>query len=107
MNQCCVSVDLVAFGWRFFVTNPDDVVLSVWIGGFGCLWPIYSTVVCAGIYFCVLIYSASIYVSAAEVIQILMICAMFKTTPLFSGFATLFDMKKCPPDLIPFFGSVR
>ena len=44
MHQCCMSADLVAFDWRFFVTNPNDVVLSVWIGVGGCLWPISSTV---------------------------------------------------------------
>ena len=32
MNQYFMYVDLVAFGWSFFVTNTSDVVLSVWIG---------------------------------------------------------------------------
>ena len=71
MNHCCMSVGLVVFGWSVFVTNPNDVVLSVWIGFGGCLWPISSTVVRAGISFRVLIYSAPISASAAEVIMFL------------------------------------
>ena len=68
MNQCFMSIDLVDFGWRFFVTNPITVVLSFWIGVGGCLCPIYSTVVCAGIASGELIYSDPISASAAEVI---------------------------------------
>ena len=69
MNQCSISVGLVAFGWRFFATNPNSVVLSVWIGVGGCLWPIYSTVVCAGIACHEWIYSAPIFASSAEIIM--------------------------------------
>ena len=68
MNQCFMSVDLVDFGWRFFVTNPNAVVLSVWIEVGGCLWPVSSTVVSAGIACGEFIYSAPISTSAAEVI---------------------------------------
>ena len=69
MNQCFMSVDLVDFGRRFFVTNPNAVVLSVWIRVGGCLWHIYSTVVCTGIACRELIYSAPIYSSDSEVIR--------------------------------------
>ena len=100
MHQCCMSADLVAFDWRFFVTNPNDVVLSVWIGVGGCLWPISSTVVRAGIYCRGLIYIAPIYASAAEVITFLMICRIVKTAPLFAGFSALFDMKNFLPDML-------
>ena len=68
MNQCCISIELAFFGWRFFVTNPHDVVFCVYIAVGGGFWPIYSTVVCAGIAYCELIYSAPISTSAAEVI---------------------------------------
>ena len=91
MNQFFMSIDLVGFGWSFFVTNTNDVVLYVWIGVGGCLWPISSTVVCAGIACRELIYSAPISESAAEVITFLMICAMVKTAPLFAGVFALFD----------------
>ena len=106
MNQCFVSVDLVAFGWRFFVTNPNDVVLSVCIGVGGCLWTIFSTAVRAGISWRELIYSAPISASAAGVITFFIICAMAKAAPLFSGFGALFDMKKCPRSLLLTFGLV-
>ena len=71
------------------------------------MWPISSTVVLAGIYCHELIYSAPISASAAEVIKFLIICEMFKSAPLFAGFAALFDMKKCSPDPLLTFGSVR
>ena len=71
MNQCFMSIELVAFGWSFFVENNSAVVLSVWIGVGGCLWPISSTVVSPGISYRELIYSAPISASAAEVITFL------------------------------------
>ena len=85
---------------RVFFTNHNDVVFSVSIGVGGCLCPVSLTFVCAGIAFRELIYIAPIYTSAVEVISFLMICAIFKTAPLFSGFATLSNMKKFPTDLI-------
>ena len=93
MNYCFMSVDLVAFGGRFFVTNPNDVVLSIWIGVGGCLWPIFSTVIRAGIVCCEFICSAPISTSASEVITFFIICAMFNTATLFVGFAAFFYMK--------------
>ena len=46
-------------------------MLYVWIGVGGCLWPISSTVVRAGIAYRELIYSAPISASADEVITFL------------------------------------
>ena len=66
-----MSADLVAFDWRFFVTDTNDVVLSIWIGVGGCLWPISSPVVRSSIAFRKLMYSDPIYASAAEVIPFL------------------------------------
>ena len=37
-----MSVDFVALGFRFLVTNPCAVVLSVWTGVGGCLCPLSS-----------------------------------------------------------------
>ena len=71
------------------------------------MWPISSTVVRAGIDCCELIYSAPISSSAAKVIIFCMTDAMVKTAQFFAGFATLFEMKKCPPDLLRAFGLVR
>ena len=73
--------------------NPNDVVLSVWVGVGGCLCPISSIVISIGISFCKLIYSALISASAVEVITFLNIYAMVKTAPLFAGFSALFAMK--------------
>ena len=106
-NQCCMSVDLVAFGWRFFVTNPNYVVLSVCIGVGGCLWPISSTAVRTGIACRELIHSAPISASAAKIITFIIICAMFNNAPLFAGFVVLSYMKKFPPAVLLDFGLVR
>ena len=71
------------------------------------MWPISSTVVRAGIACRELIYIAPISASAADVIMFLIICAMVKTARFCSGFAALFDMKKCQPALLLSFGLVR
>ena len=88
----------------FFVTNPNTVVLSVWIGVGGCLWPISSTVIHTGIACRELIYIAPIYASASEVITFFMICAMVKTALLFAGFAAFFYIKTFTPALLLAFG---
>ena len=82
-------------------------MLSIWIGVGGSVWPISSTVVCAGIACRKLINSDLISVSAAEVITFLMIFEMVKTDPLFAGFAAFFYIKTFPAARIVVFGSVR
>ena len=62
-----MSVLLVAFGCRFFVTNPRAVVLSVCTGVGGCLCPISLTVFLAGMAWRELMKRAPILASAAEV----------------------------------------
>ena len=72
MHEPVFYVGWLGFFWmEVFVTNPNDVVLYVWIGVGGCLWTISSTVVHAGINYRELIYCASISASAAEVITFL------------------------------------
>ena len=65
--------------------NPNDVVLSVWIGVSGCLWNISSTVIHAGIACIELIYSSPIFSSASEIVTFLMIGAIFKTAQCLVG----------------------
>ena len=86
MNQYFMSVDLVACGWRFFITNPRAVVLSVWMGVGGCGWPISSAVVRAGIAWREFMYRAPISASAADDMTALMIWAIFNMAPLSGGF---------------------
>ena len=89
-----MSVDLVAFGCRFFSTKPTAVVLSVWIGVGGCVCPISIKVCLAGIACLEFRKRAPISASAADDITFFMICAMFKTAALFAGSSSLFDKKK-------------
>ena len=92
MYQLFMSVDFVAFGLRFFVTNPSAVVLSVCAGVAGCLWPISFSRFLAGIAWRVLMKRALISASAADVTTFLMICAMLRMAPLFYGNSALSDM---------------
>ena len=71
----------------------------------GCLWPISSNKYLAGIACRVLIKSAPISASAAEVITFFMIFAMLSTDPLLGGFLSSLERKKCPPALLRAFGS--
>ena len=90
-----MSADFVAFGWRFLLTKPRAVVLSVWIGVGGCTCPNSSTVTPAGI------------ACRAEDMTFLMIWAIFNTAPLSVGSLLLSERKKWPPALLRAFGSVR
>ena len=55
----------------------------------------------------VLMNSALISASDADVTTLRIIFAMLSTAPLLSGYSELSDMKKCPPDLLLAFGSDR
>ena len=76
----------------FLVMTASAIVLSVCIGVGGWRCPISSNVMRMGMASLALIYNAPILASAADVITDLMICAMFKTAPLFGGNCVLFDM---------------
>ena len=91
MYQLYMSVDLVAFGLRFFVTKPSAVVLSVCAGVAGCLWPISFSKFLAGVTWRVLMKRALISASAADVTTLQIICVMLRTAPLFSGNSALSD----------------
>ena len=39
-----MSIALVRFGCKLFITNAYAAGLSVWIGVWGCFWPIYCSV---------------------------------------------------------------
>ena len=106
MNQCFMSVLLVAFGCKFFVTNPRAVVLSV-CTGVGGLCPISLTVFLAGMAWRELMKRDPISASAAEVMMFFMIWAMLSTAPLFGGLSEWSERKKCPPARLLAFGSKR
>ena len=61
-----MSVDFVALGFKFFVTNPNAVVLSVCTGVGGCGCPICSSRALIGIASWVLMRSAPISAAAAD-----------------------------------------
>ena len=89
------------------VTTPSTVVLSVFIGVGGCLWPNYSSAWLAGMDSRQLTKRVPSSASAAEDITALIICEMMMTAPLFGGMAEFLDMKKCPPALLCAFVSDR
>ena len=61
-----MSMDLVALGWRFLLTNPRAVMLFVWIGVGGCLGSISSTVTHTGMVWREFMKKAPISASAME-----------------------------------------
>ena len=53
-----MSMAFVRRGWMLLLTTPKAVLLSVWIGVLGCLWPISLSSWCIGIASRALMYSA-------------------------------------------------
>ena len=84
-----MSVDLVAFGCKFCIMKPRAVVLSVWIGVGGWMWPISLRVVRAVTACLEFMNNAPILASAADGMTFLMICATLSTATIFSGFSEL------------------
>ncbi len=92
-----MTMDLVHLGWMFLFTMPGAVVLSVYIGVCGCLWPISSSICHWGTASHALMYRDPSLASAAEDITALMSCARLRMDPLLIGSSRLDDMKKFPP----------
>ena len=80
-------MDLVALGTIILLTNPKAVVLSVYIGVGGCLWPISSNNRLAGIA-CLEFKNRA----AADVNTCFMILTMLRTAPLSLECMELLDM---------------
>ena len=68
-----MSVDLVALGCKFCITKPRAVVLSVWIGVGGLMWPISSSAVRAVTACLEFMNNAPILASVADDMTFLMI----------------------------------
>ena len=75
-------------------TTPRAVVFSVCMGVGGCLCPIYSRKIRAGIASRQLMKSAQSSAYAAEDMTTLIICDMVMTVPLLGGVAEKSVMKK-------------
>jgi hypothetical protein len=94
-------------GWILLLTTPSAVELSVWIGVFGCGWPILVSI-CR-------IYTASFAsryyapnsVSAADDITAFLMVATVSIAPLLGGNSSLFDRKKCLPARLRDFFSLQ
>ena len=92
-----MSIPFVLHGCTLLATTECTAEFSVCMGVHGCGWPISTRVICCGMASRVLMNIAPISVSAADVITVLMIYAMFNTEPLFSEIVASFDSKKFPP----------
>ncbi len=73
------------------------MLLLVWIGVLGCLWPISSSSWRIGIALRALMYSAPSSPSAALDMTAFRILEMLRIAPLFGGSLVLLEQKKCPP----------
>ena len=92
-----MSVAFVLLGCTLLVTTKCAVELSVCMGVLGCGWPIFTSVICCGTASRALMNIAPISASVADVITILIICAMFNTAPFFAGTVASFDKKNALP----------
>ena len=92
-----MSMALVHCGWMLLLTAPNAVVLSVWMGVLGCLWPISVRSWRIGTASHALMYSAPSLASAALDMTALSILEMLRTAPLLDGLLTLVEQKKWPP----------
>ena len=102
-----MSIDLSRLLAMLLVTTPRAVVLSVYIGVGGYLWPIVSNAWRAGIASLQLMKRVPNSASAAEDMTDFMICEIVRTDSLFDGMAESLDMKKCPLTLLLAFDSGR
>ena len=95
-----MSTDLSNFMEMLLVTTPCAVVLSICIDVGGRVCHISSSDWRSGMASLQLMKSAPSSASNADEITALMILAIVNTAPLLGGNTLLFDMKKCPPDLL-------
>ena len=102
-----MTIDLSCLLAMLLMTTPRAVVLSVYIGVGGCVWPIVSNPWRAGIASLQLMKRAPNSASAAEIMTAFMICEMARTDPFFFGMAELSDIKKFPHALLLSFNSDR
>ena len=107
-SQCSLmSIDFSCLLEMLLVTTPCAVVSSVCIGVSGCVFPIYYRAWYYGMASLQLMKSAPSSPYAADDMTVLMILDIVNTDQLFGGNTVLFDMKKCPPDLLLYFVSER
>ena len=91
-----MSIALVRRGWILWLTTPQPqaVVLSVWMGVLGCLWPISVRSWRIGTASFALMYSAPSSASAALDMTALSILEMSRMAPLLGGSLTSEEQKK-------------
>ena len=89
-----MSIALVRRGWMLWLTTPQAVVLSVWMGGLGCLWPISARSWRIGTTSFALMYSAPSSALAALDMMALSILEMLRTAPFLGGSLTSEEQKK-------------
>ena len=87
--------------------NPTAVELYVWIGDSRCGQPISISVLCSGIIFLAVMYSAAISASAADAITFLMISAIVNTRPLSFGLGSFSERTICAPAQLKAFDLLR
>ncbi len=102
-----MSMALVRCGWMLLLTTPNEVVLSVWMGVLGCLWPISVRSWRTGTASHALMYSAPSLALDALDVTALSILEMLRMAPLLGGLLTLVEQKKWPPAQLRALASLR
>jgi hypothetical protein len=89
-----MSMAFVQRGWILLLTTPSAMLLWVWVGVGGWMWPISARCWRMGTALRALMYKAPSSVSAAKDITALMSWAMLRTALLLLGSLMSDDMKK-------------
>ena len=89
-----ISIDFNRLLTMLLFTTPRVAVFSIYMGVDGCLFPIFSRKIRAGIASRQLTKSAQISAYAAEDMTALIICDMVMTVPLLGGVADYSAMKQ-------------
>ncbi len=102
-----MSMALAHLGCTFPLITLSNIASSVCNGVGGCLWPNSSSMVLMYTSLQAIMYRPASAALMANDIMLLMMCAMFSTTPLFGETVVLLDRKKCPPAQLCTFGSLK
>ncbi len=86
-----MSMAFVHRGWMLLLTTLKAVLMSVWIGVLGCLWPISLSSWRIGIALLALMYSAPSSASAALDMMAFRILEMLRIALLFGGSLVLLE----------------
>jgi hypothetical protein len=98
---------LVCLSCTLPLMTPSAIALSVCSGVGGCTCPSSSRMILMQRALCTIMFRPAGSASVAEDIMFLMMCAMFRITPLFGGIVVSLERKIYPPAWLCAFGLLK